>query len=45
MTPAFGLLASVAMVLNSFMQPVVRTSNATLAIVAIGAQGRHSGEH
>jgi hypothetical protein len=44
MTPAFGLLASIAMMLNSFVQPVVRTRNAALAIVAISAQ-RHSGEH
>ena len=45
MTPAFGLLAPIAMMLNGFVQPVIRARNATLAIVAIGAQGRHSGEH
>jgi hypothetical protein len=45
MTPAFGLLASIAMVLNSFVQPVVRARNAALAIVAIGVQGRRSSEH
>jgi hypothetical protein len=45
MTPAFGLLAPIAMMLNSFVQPVVRARNATLAIVAIGAQGRRSREH
>jgi hypothetical protein len=45
MTPAFGLLAPVAMVLNGFVQPVVRARNTALAIVAIGAQGRRSGEH
>ncbi len=44
MTPAFGLLASVAMMLNGFVQPVIRARNPALAIVAIGAQ-RHSGEH
>jgi hypothetical protein len=45
MTPAFGLLAPVAMMLNGFVQPVVRARNAALAIVAIGAQTWHSGEH
>lgn len=45
MTPAFGLLAPIAMMLNSFVQPVVRARNAALALVAIGAQGRRSGEH
>jgi len=45
MTPAFDLLAPIAMMLNGFVQSVVRARNATLAIVAIGAQGRHSGEH
>jgi hypothetical protein len=45
MTPAFGLLASIAMMLNGFVQPVVRARNAALAIVAIGAEGRYSGEH
>jgi hypothetical protein len=45
MTPAFCLLASIAMVLNGFVQPVVRARNAALAIVAIGAEGRYSSEH
>ena len=45
MTPAFGLLASIAVMLNGFVQPVVRARNAALAIVAIGAQRRYSGEH
>jgi hypothetical protein len=44
MTPTFGLLAPVAVMLNGFVQPVVRAHNAALAIV-IGAQTRHSGEH
>jgi hypothetical protein len=44
MTPVFGLLASIAMMLNGFVQPVVRARNSALAIVAIGTQ-RHSGEH
>jgi hypothetical protein len=45
MTPAFGLLAPITMMLDGFVQPVVRARNPALAIVAIGAQGRHSGEH
>jgi hypothetical protein len=45
MTPAFGLLASIAMALNGFVQPVIRARNAALAIVAIGAHGLYSGEH
>jgi hypothetical protein len=45
MTPAFCLLAPIAMMLNGFVQPVIRARNATLAIVAIGAQGRDSGEY
>jgi len=45
MTPTFGLLAPIAMMLNGFVQPVVRARNAALAIVAIGAQTWHSGEH
>jgi len=45
MTPAFGLLAPVAMMLNGFVQPVVGARNAALTIVVIGAQTRHSGEH
>jgi hypothetical protein len=45
MTPAFGLLAPVAMMLNSFVQPVVRARHAALAIEVLGAQTRHSGEH
>jgi hypothetical protein len=44
MTPAFCLLAPIAMMLNGFVQPVVRARNAALAIVAIGTQ-RRSGEH
>jgi hypothetical protein len=32
------------MMLNGFVQPVVRSRNATLAIVVIRTQG-HSGEH
>jgi hypothetical protein len=44
MTPAFGLLAPIAMMLDGFVQPVVRARNAALAIVAIGTQ-RHSSEH
>src|SRR6266849_5836927 len=44
MTPAFCLLASIAMMLDGFVQPVVRARNPALAIVAIGTQ-RHSGEH
>jgi hypothetical protein len=45
MTPAFCLLAPIAMMLNGFVQPVVRARNATLTIVAIGAEGRYSSEH
>ncbi len=45
MTPAFCLLAPIAMVLNGFVKPVVRARNAALAIIAISAQGRRSGEH
>jgi hypothetical protein len=45
MAPTFGLLALVAVMLNGFVQPVVRARNAALAIVAIGAQTWHSGEH
>jgi hypothetical protein len=45
MTPALGLLALVAMMLNGFVQPVVRARNAALAVVVIGAQTRRSGEH
>jgi hypothetical protein len=45
MTPTFGLLAPVAVMLDGFVQPVVRARNAALAIVAIGAQTWHSGEH
>jgi len=45
MTPAFGLFAPVAMMLNGFVQLVVRARNAALAIVAIGAQTWHSREH
>lgn len=45
MTPAFGLLAPVAMVLNGFVEPVVRARDAALAIVAISPQSRHCGEH
>jgi hypothetical protein len=33
------------MMLNGFVQPVIRSRNAALAIVAIGTQRRHSGEH
>ena len=43
MTPLFGLPASVAMMLNGFVQPVVRARNAALAI--LGVQTRHTGEH
>jgi len=45
MTPSFGLLASIAMMLDGFVQPVIRTRNAALTIVVIRAQRRHSGEH
>jgi hypothetical protein len=45
MTPAFGLPALVAIMLNGFVQPVVRAHNTALAIVVIGAQKRRSGEH
>jgi hypothetical protein len=45
MTPTFGLLTPVAVTLNGFVQPVVGARNAALAIVAIGAQTWHSGEH
>jgi hypothetical protein len=45
MTPVFGLLASIAMMLDGFVQPVVRARDAALAIVVIGPQRRHSGEH
>jgi hypothetical protein len=45
MAPAFGLPAPVAMTLNGFVQPVVRARNATLTIIVIGAQRRHSGGH
>jgi len=45
MTPAFGLLASIAMMLDGLVQPMVRARNAALAIVAIGAHGLYSGEH
>jgi hypothetical protein len=37
MTSAFGLRAPGAMMLNGFVQPVVRARNAALAIVVIGA--------
>jgi hypothetical protein len=43
MTPLFGLRAPVAMMLNGFVQPVVRARNAALAIV--GEQTGHCGEH
>ena len=43
MTPAIGLPAGVAMMLNGFVQPVVRAGDAVLAIV--GVQTRHSSEH
>jgi hypothetical protein len=33
------------MMLNGFVQPVVRAHNAALAIVVIGEQTRHFGEH
>jgi hypothetical protein len=45
MTPAFGLRAMAAMMLNGFVQPVVGARNPALAIVAIGAQKRRSSEH
>jgi hypothetical protein len=45
MAAAFGLLAPIAMMLDGFVQPVVRTRNPALAIVAIGAHGLYSGEH
>jgi len=45
MTAAFGLLAPIAMMLNGFVQPVVRARDAALAIVVIRPQRRHSGEH
>jgi hypothetical protein len=45
MTPAFGLVAPVAMTFYGFVQPVVRARYAALAIVVIGAQKRRSGEH
>ena len=45
MTPAFSLRAPGAMMLNGFVQSVVRASNAALAIVAIGAKKRRSAEH
>jgi hypothetical protein len=44
-TPAFGLRAPGAMMLNGFVQSVIRASNAVPAIVAIGAKKRRSGEH
>jgi hypothetical protein len=44
-TPAFRLLALVAMMLNGFVQFVVRVCKPPLAIVVIGAQTRHSDEH
>jgi hypothetical protein len=45
MTPTFGLLAPVAVMLNGFVQPVVRPRNAALAIVAVGAQTWRRGQH
>jgi hypothetical protein len=45
MTPAFGFPTPAAMMLNGFVQLVVGARNAALAIVAIGAQKRCSGEH
>jgi hypothetical protein len=43
MTPLFGLPAPVAIMLNGFVQPVVRARNTVLAIV--GEQTGHCGEH
>jgi hypothetical protein len=43
MASAFGLLAPVAMMLNGFVQSVVRARNAALAIV--GEQTWHSGKN
>ena len=43
MPPTFGLLATVAMVLNSFVQPVLRARNTALAI--IGGKPWHAAEH
>ena len=43
MTPVFGLRAPTAVTLNRFVQFVIRTRDAALAIV--GAQTGHSGEH
>ena len=45
MTPAFGLLAPVAMMLNGFVQLVVRARNAALAIAFVSAHNRHRAEH
>jgi hypothetical protein len=43
MTLTFGLLATVAMMLNRFVQPVLGARNAVLAI--IGGQPWHTAEH
>ena len=40
-----GLMASEAMPFNGYVQPVVRSSNAALAIVFVGAHKRHCGKH
>jgi hypothetical protein len=45
MTPTFGLRTPGTMMLNGFVQSVVRASNAVPAIVAIGAKKRRSAEH
>jgi hypothetical protein len=41
----FGLVALEAMPLNGYVQLVVRSSNAALAIVFVGAHNRHCGKH
>ena len=45
MTPMFGLLAAIAMMLNGFVQVVFYVGDAPLAIVVSGVQSRHPGEH
>jgi hypothetical protein len=45
MARALGLPALVAMPRNGGVQPVVRTRNAALAVVFVGAQKGHCREH
>ncbi len=44
MAPALGLLALVSVMLNGFMQLVIHTHDATLAIVVVSVQARSASE-